>query len=98
MKYPTLVLLICIDIKTNKEYMAPAVLDLDIDNIRRFYKSGDGFVWVAFKDEGGYFKVGISFWEFLEKIKDKNNIDMSLEDLIKQYDKDSPDDIFLNGV
>ena len=98
MKYPVLILCFIIDSKTQKECLSPAVFDLDLNKIVRFYKSEDGFTYIKYIDQDGYYKLGVRFWEFLEKIKEYNNLNLELEELVKMYDKDSPDDLLLNGI
>lgn len=98
MKYPTVLMYETYNSLTGESSVFPGVFDMDIESMTRFYKSKGGSTFVKFKDEEGYMKFLCSFWDFLSMVKDKNNLDISIEDLVKLYDKDSLDDLLLNGI
>lgn len=99
MKYPVLLQMFVTHPDSGEQVVVPVVIDLDLGSIERFYKCAeDGFTFILFKEENGYYKLALRFWDFLEKIKIYNDLDMDLEELIRTYDKGSADDFLMNDI
>lgn len=82
---------------TNQSYQRPMLMDLDLDNYLYVYKTLDNFTMIE-THSGLSVKVLVSFWDLLKQFKEYNDLDVSMEELVKIYDKGSSDDFLMNGI
>lgn len=81
MLYPVYINII--DRRDNRDFIVAGVVDLHISKIQRVVKQPDGFV--SIKVEDGWMKLGISFEELINILREHAPIDMRFKESVDAY-------------